>query len=39
MLAVIADYKREDLFREISDAYHRWSELERRVFVQSHYHG
>jgi DNA-directed RNA polymerase specialized sigma24 family protein len=39
MSAVIAEFKREDLFREISDAYHRWPELDRSIFAQAHYHG
>ena len=39
MQAVTAKTKREDLFREIVNAFRQWPKLDRSVFAQAHYHG
>ena len=31
--------KREDLIQKISNTLSQWPELQRRIFVQAHYHG
>ena len=37
MSAVIVKTRREDLFREITNALREWSDLERKIFTQAHY--
>jgi DNA-directed RNA polymerase specialized sigma24 family protein len=39
MRGVIAGAEREDLLREIHNAFLQWPELERRIFSQAHYYG
>ena len=39
MTAVVEKRERDDLFREIINAYRQWSELEREVFSLARYHG
>jgi DNA-directed RNA polymerase specialized sigma24 family protein len=39
MSAALLKWKREDLFREISNILHQWPDLDRQIFAQAHYHG
>jgi len=39
MSAVLIKGKREDLFRQITGVYHKWPDLERKIFTESHYRG
>jgi len=39
MSAVIIKRNREDLLQEISNIFHKWTDLERSIFAQAHYYG
>jgi len=39
MLPVNTNKKREDLVHEIFYAFDQWPELNRKIFIMSHYHG
>lgn len=39
MSAIILKEKHKDLFQEIRGIFHKWTDLERRIFAQAHYCG
>lgn len=39
MSAIILKENRKDLFQEIWGIFHKWTDLERRIFAQAHYCG